>query len=521
LPLQQADNASMPEASTTTTSNTPLVATTTTQKSNNHNPLKSLIPERIFLGIEPTPEIVAIVTVYFVQGALGLARLAKTYLLKDELQLGPAELSALTGLFALPWTIKPVYGFLSDGFPLWGYRRKTYLMAAGILGSASYAVLGWSNFWDSLSSHLPPGSVISGSVAAILLGSACVAMSDVVTDGIVVSRTRQAKNDPAIAGGLQSLCWGASATGSILSAYFSGSLLEHMSVRSVFGLTAILPLLVAFIAFQVNEEPVKVTESGVMVATSSSGSTSIEDVDDDIQNKNKDEEVLFDPTVGGEIKKQVQALWDAFRQDSIWKPALFIFLWQSTPTADGAFFFFLSNEMHFGPEFMGRVSLISSVASLAGVVLYNQYLKKVAIKDILFWSSIISVPLGLVPILLVTHVNQALGIPDEALIYGDDVVLAALGEMAFLPTLVLAAKLCPPGIEAVLFATLMSIFNGASTVGTELGAGLTKLFGITETNFDNLTALLIFCNLTSLYPLLFIGWLDHVGGDAQSEEAQN
>lgn len=57
---------------------------------------------------------------------------------------------------------------------------------------------------------------------------------------------------------------------------------------------------------------------------------------------------------------------------------------------------------------------------------------------------------------------------------------------------------------------LRSIFNGAGIVGTELGAGLTALFGVTETNFDNLAALVIFCNLSSLAPLLAIGWLDEV-----------
>ena len=50
-------------------------------------------------GIEPTPDVLAIATIYFVEGALGLARLAQTYLLKDELHLGPAELSALSGIF--------------------------------------------------------------------------------------------------------------------------------------------------------------------------------------------------------------------------------------------------------------------------------------------------------------------------------------------------------------------------------------------------------------------------------------
>jgi hypothetical protein len=70
------------------------------------SPIVSFLREKVFLGIEPTPEIIAIMAIYFVEGALGLARLAQTFYLKDELHLGPAELSALTGLFTLPWTIK-------------------------------------------------------------------------------------------------------------------------------------------------------------------------------------------------------------------------------------------------------------------------------------------------------------------------------------------------------------------------------------------------------------------------------
>lgn len=89
--------------------------------------------------------------------------------------------------------------------------------------------------------------------------------------------------------------------------------------------------------------------------------------------------------------------------------------------------------------------------------------------------------------------------------------------MAFLPTLVLAARLCPPGVEAVLFATLMSIYNFASTVGTEVGAALTKVLHVSETDFSNLALLTFTCNVASLLPLVFIGWLDGVGDESQEE----
>jgi folate/biopterin transporter len=409
------------------------------------------------MGIEPTPTIVAIAVIYFVEGALGLARLAQSYMLKDELHLGPAELSALSGIFALPWTIKPLYGFLSDGFPLFGYQRKSYLVAAGILGAFSYWVLGQGGVWGAI----PAEYGVAGTVGALMLSSACIAFSDVVADGIVVQKTRQAaeSGDSAMAGGLQSLCWGASAVGGLLSAYFSGSLLEVMSVRDIFTLAAVLPFLVSLIALGIDEKPVKALESSTAALVEG-------------------------------VKGQVDTLWQALKQPDIWKPALFLFLWQATPTSDGAFFFFLTDDsglgLGLGPEFLGRVRLVTSVAGLAGVWLYQQYFRTQSIKSILFWSTLVSFPLGMLPVLLITHANRALGIPDATLIFGDDVVLAALGQISFLPTLVLAARICPPGVEAVLFATLMSIFNGASTVGTEIGAALTKVVGVTESNFDNL-----------------------------------
>jgi folate/biopterin transporter len=300
-----------------------------------------------------------------------------------------------------------------------------------------------------------------------------------VADGIVVQQTRDS-DDPQVAGGLQSLCWGSASIGGLLSAYFSGSLLTIMTPRHVFGVTAILPFLVTLIAFSIDEPPT-------------------------------------DETTDTNVARQAQDLWAAIRQPSIWKPALFLFLWQSTPTSDGAFLYFMTNDLGMGPEFLGRVRLVTAAASLLGVWVYQKFLRTVSIKNILLWSSIISTPLGLSSLLLISHTNRALGIPDGAFVFGDDVALAILGQVAFLPTLVLAAKLCPPGVEAVLFATLMSIFNGASTVGTEVGAALTKVMGVTEDNFDNLGMLTIICNLSSLYPLIFIGWLDGVG-DVSEED---
>lgn len=409
-------------------------------------------------------EILAIFTVYFVQGALGLSSLAVSFFLKDELHLSPSEVAALVGVTALPWLIKPLYGFLSDTIPIYGYKRRSYLFLSGIMGCISWILLGTY------------ARTVPVAIASILLGSASVAISDVVVDSIVVEKSRLYTNN---GGDLQSYCWGASSVGGILSAYFSGFLLESITPREIFIITSFFPLFVTIVSIFINE-------AKQIPADDSNGNRSI------IIN----------------IRKQITDLKDAFLKPEIYLPVLFIFLWRATPSPDTALFYFTTNSLGFKPEFLGKIRLLSNVASLVGVFIYNTYLKNKSIKSIVLWASLISVPLSLTQILLTSRYNLQLGIPDEAFALTDTVVLTVLGQIAFMPTLVLAASLCPPGVEGALFATLMSIYNGAGVISGELGGLLTSFVGVTDTNFENLSLLVLICSLASLLPLPFINMLE-------------
>ena len=115
--------------------------------------------------------------------------------------------------------------------------------------------------------------------------------------------------------------------------------------------------------------------------------------------------------------------------------------------------------------------------------------------------------LGLTALLLVTHTNRSLGIDDHWFALGDSLILTVMGQLTFMPVLVLAARLCPPGIEATLFALLMSVLNLSGLVSKEGGAILTHLLGVTDVNFDKLWLLVLITNLGSMLPLIFINLL--------------
>ncbi|MBR8826717.1 MAG: folate/biopterin family MFS transporter [Gomphosphaeria aponina SAG 52.96 = DSM 107014] len=417
---------------------------------------QQFLKDKILFNNEPNPELIAILTVYFVQGILGLARLAISFFLKDDLNLSPAQVAALMGIAAIPWVIKPVFGLLSDGVPILGWRRRPYLILSGIVGCLA---------WFALATvvHTAGAATIT-----ILFISLSVAVSDVIVDSLVVERAR--KESLAQAGSLQSLCWGFSALGGLITAYLSGWLLEHFSNQTVFGITAIFPLIVATVAGLIGEEAISKAEK---LATG----------------------------------KQLQQLWQAIAQKSILAPTAFIFIWQATPTADSAFFFFSTNELGFQPEFLGRVRLVTKLAALLGIFLYQRFLKNIPFRTILGWSTVISAIGGMTTLLLVTHTNRLIGIDDHWFSLGDSLILTVLGEIAFLPVLVLSARLCPEGMEASLFALLMSVFNLSGLLSHEIGALLTYVLGVSETNFDNLWLLVVITNLSTLLPLFFLGWL--------------
>jgi folate/biopterin transporter len=420
--------------------------------------LKDLLIEQILLGNKLSPELIAILTIYFVQGILMLSRLAVSFFLKDELLLSPAQMSAIIGISTIPWMIKPLYGFIADILPLFGYHRKTYIFLSGIIGSAAWVGLGTIVHSSSIATMM------------ILLCSLSVALSDVIVDSIVVERARSESAEKL--GSLQSLCWGIAAIGGLCTAYLSGLLLEYFTTRTVFLITALFPIITSFVAWLITEKPI-----------------------------NKDEKKSDD------IKYQLVQIRQAITQKAIWLPTVFIFVWHATPNAESAFFYFTTNELQFQPEFLGRVRLVTSFASLIGIWAFQRYFKTIPFRTMFTWGIFISTALGMTTLLLVTHTNRLLGIDDHWFSLGDNLIITVIGQIVFMPVLVLATKLCPPGIEATFFALIMSVFNLGGTVSYWLGSIMMKWLGITEHQFDSLWLLIIITNCSSLIPIFFIKWL--------------
>ncbi|MBI3335948.1 folate/biopterin family MFS transporter [Candidatus Peregrinibacteria bacterium] len=396
--------------------------------------------------------------VYFIAGAVSLAGVATTFYFKEDLGLTIPQTSILGSIALIPWSIKPLYGFFSDRTPVFGLRRKPYLIFAGLLGSAGYfSMATWvQNFW--------------GAFGAVFISGMGFALADVIVDGIVAERSPTQRK----AGQLQSICRAALLTGALIVAYLSGILVELIGARNVFFITGTLPLLTCIMALLIKETP------GLLSTFS--------------------------------LRETWQSIRSALSPGLLWA-ALFLFVWRSTPSSGGAFSYFLIDELHFEPEFFGRLSVISHVMGIVGVLVFRKFLLSVPLRVLFFWIMIASVILSLPTLGLIYGWYNVLGVSPKLFAMADTLISAPLSEIGFLPLMVLIARICPKGVEATMFALLASLANIGLAI-SDLGGGLLSVaFDIHQAsegvaaNYIHLDKVMWIAILSSLLPLPLLQFL--------------
>lgn len=139
----------------------------------------------------------------------GISALPQSLYIKETLGLSATTVAQIEGIISVPWMIKPLWGFIVDTFPIFGFRTKSYLMICYSLALVVLLWLGSLGNYTSLSLAL--GGVIT---------SVCIATSDVVADRLMVTKGK-ALNEIST---LQSAQWTALCLGEALMFYLSGLL---------------------------------------------------------------------------------------------------------------------------------------------------------------------------------------------------------------------------------------------------------------------------------------------------------
>ncbi|KAL6057649.1 hypothetical protein QOT17_015370 [Balamuthia mandrillaris] len=187
-------------------------------------------------------ETASLVLVSFTEGSLSNSKLAKVLFLKNELSIGPAELSLFQGLADLPWMLKPLIYCYCLAVPLWGFHHRSYLCLASLLAVACTLSLCFGAAATPLHVFL-----------ALLGRSAAAAVMDLLMDDLVVARLNRSTLQEVHV--LQTACAVAAALGSLFSSYGSGWLFAHLSLRSIMLMDLFLAASTLSLAFFISETP--------------------------------------------------------------------------------------------------------------------------------------------------------------------------------------------------------------------------------------------------------------------------
>lgn len=420
--------------------------------------------------------------IYFVQGILGLSGLAFTFYLNDVMKLSVVQITTMASITTIPWTIKPLYGMISDSFPLIkGLRRKPYI----ILGCLT-ASIGWFIFLKGAFA-LSYSTLIIG----MMIEALGIAFTDVVCDGLCVQKSPTEE----IAKSIQNICWGSRTVGALIGGFGSGWLCEHNIVKdfvlfihnllsqygysyllqpylylfsnayiTIFMITMILPLLPFMSALFVSE--------------------------DLIEEKSK---------IG--FKHSLKVLGVAMATEKkLMIAAFFIFIWNLSQISFGTpFTIFMKTRLGFSELFIGTLITLGSIGSLVGMLLYSLYLHNVTLKKILKWTILI----GALSTLTMFFILDSTSAMIVFLIGG------VISYVAFIPTMSVAVLATPKDAEASVYALLMSLANLGGLLATYLGGHLYEIIG--------LKPLILLAAATSLLPLLVLNQLDRLKGEDKVE----
>ncbi len=353
--------------------------------------------------------------VYFAQGlgqSGGLINQPLTNYLKT-LGLNTDQATQLLAVLTVPWIIKPLYGLISDFFPLFGYRRKSYLFLMNGLATAGFLWLTGLTATDMI-------------VVALVLTALGIAASDVLVDAIMVEKgqhTGQIKR-------FQSQQWlwfnVAAITVGLLGGWLSDVLTPATALHTAALITACAPV-------------------GVLIATAFLV---------------REEKTALHPAL---LQSSTASLLSALKSRTLWIVAGFLAFWNFSPSFGTPMYYHMVDRLHFDQAFIGQLGSVTSVGSVLGAYIYQRYLAARFSATTLIYLSILLGTLSTAAYVLLADRQSAVIL---------SFATGLVGMVPFLTMLSLAAAACPPHAEGFTFAALMSVFNATSQASAIFGAHL-------------------------------------------------
>ncbi|CAF3752374.1 unnamed protein product [Rotaria socialis] len=379
---------------------------------------------------------------YFVQGitdiASGFVNLPLQTVLKDKLQLSPSQMGTFFFSCTITWSIKPLYGILSDFVPICGYHRLVYLLITTVLNLCAWIAL---YFAPTEYNYL---------LIFCVLAAFSLAFNDVLIDALMISLGRPL----ALIGTLQGIQQTSAKLASTISQIPAGILASSSSTALQYNNQTI------------NNHTMKILRNH--------------------QNSNKYifliaslcPIILFFATLIAVRERRrkfnknnfVQT-WSVlsriFQYKRFWIITIFLFVYSASPQLKTALFYYYRDILQFDPFYVSILNTIYNGCGILSALIYLSVFSHHPTKRVL----------RIAIVMRLFAIASYLFATDKITSIFVAIFTGFCSEITNLALLHLAAKSCPRNIEGTLFALFVSCINFGVATGDWLGSIIYEYLG--------------------------------------------
>jgi predicted MFS family arabinose efflux permease len=337
-----------------------------------------------------------------------IGRLPLQLLLKNQLHFHAQTLATFMAVIAFAWNVKPIAGIMSDAFPLFGTRRRHYMLL-----SAGMAAVCWFLMGVVPRSYMPLLLTAFGANAFMVIAST-------VMGGLMV----EAGQRYGISGRVTSIRQALQSVVSLGNGILGGYLAATAFGWTVGIATALLLILALVTFFALTERPVAV----------------------------RDRDVLAN------ARRELVTL---FRSRTLWASGSFLALVYISPGFTTPLLFMQTDTLNFSTPYIGLMESIEGAAGLLGALIYGVVCRRFNLRQLLTTAIALNVT--------VTLLYLRYGHDTAPFIHATVGFAVICSELALMD---LAVRSTPPGCESLGFALMMSARNlalgGSDMIGSWL-----------------------------------------------------
>lgn len=521
-----------------------------------------------FLGLHFLLTVVAIEHLLqgfvFGGGTGGVVGIPFLFLMRSFGTLTASRIQVLRTISVSPWTLKPIFGIISDVFYIRGYNKIPYILVTLVWAILACLLIVFT--W-------PLSPIVSTMLFFVLFLQ--IAVADLLLEA---KYTHKVKDRPDVNPDLMSFVHFCTASGQLVSLVLTGLLVPVMPLKYLY-LIPILPFCITLYPVAKNwledepynwldhvttlrEEVVNGTKKRVVRWT-----PLVNACDSRLWYHRGDQPSGPDiPLFGLDVEK-IKKNWRIFLLGLIIVaialitnvmgllnvPLVYLFVFSvlsgplmivaffalvdrriamiqtftiiqnmcSVPLEGALFFFFTDNAEAYpeGPHFSDRfyitgIGIIAALLYIGGIALYNMFMTDWKFRNILLTTNAIYVLVSLPNIALFLRWNKAWGIPDQLFVLSTEALQVLINTWTNMPLVVIMNQLCPKGVEATSYALLAGCSNLGYALSQYQGAFILDVLGIRpmglpgeSAQFDNLWIAGVISVFLPLFPLCAVNFL--------------